>query len=274
VADSVSASDLTLLGEVLDLCRQDRPEPPVEATFRVLHLVTHLVGCDVASFQDMDSLTFERSHAQDVHDGQEFLYTREDLAAEDDDPGTLLLQSRWWQSPCSLIERTARPVVTTARSWHSEREWRRDPVNIEYLQYEDELIMGYPTSSFRSLRILLPRFAGPAFGHRELTLMELLLPHLMPLMAATVAGASAPDPSPLTVRQREIVHLVRLGMPNKRIGRILGISEGTVRKHLENIFERLDVQSRTAAVAVVFGGTAETGSVQRETRVASSSLAP
>jgi DNA-binding CsgD family transcriptional regulator len=233
VANSVAACDLALLGEVLDLCRQDRPEPPVEATFRVLHLVQQLVGCDVASFQDMDSLTFERSHAQDVEDGQEFLYTREDLAAEDDDPGALLLQSRSWRSPCSLIERTGRPVVTTARSWHSEREWRRDPVNIEFLHFDDELIMGYPTSSFRSLRILLPRFAGPAFDHRELTLMELLLPHLMPLMAATVARVSAPDPSPLTVRRREILQLVRLGMPNKRIGRILEISEGTVRKAAE-----------------------------------------
>lgn len=50
-----------------------------------------------------------------------------------------------------------------------------------------------------------------------------------------------------------------LGMPNKRIGRILGISEGTVRKHLENIFERLGVQSRTAAVGAAFAEDTATG---------------
>jgi DNA-binding CsgD family transcriptional regulator len=269
VANSVSACDLSLLGEVLDLCRQDGPEPPVQATFQVLHLITQLVGCDVASFQEMDSLTFERRHAQDVEDGQEFLYRREELAAADDDPGDMLLRSQWWHSPCSLIERTGRPVVTTTLSWYSEREWRQDPVHVEFMDFEDELIMGYPTSSFRSLRILLPRFTGPAFGNRELTLMELLLPHLMPLMAATVARETAPDPSPLTVRQQEILHLVRLGMPNKRIGKILKISEGTVRKHLENVFERLDVQSRTAAVAVAFGETAAMGSAAREAPVMS-----
>jgi DNA-binding NarL/FixJ family response regulator len=31
-----------------------------------------------------------------------------------------------------------------------------------------------------------------------------------------------------------------------------GLSEGTVRKHLENIFARLDVSSRTAAVIRAF----------------------
>jgi DNA-binding CsgD family transcriptional regulator len=259
VAEPVSARDLSLVKEVLELCRQDRPEPPVQAMFRLLHLVTRLVGCDVASFQEMDSLAFEQRHVQDVEDGKEFLWNREELAAMDDDPAASLLKDRWWQSPCSLIERTGRPVVITTLSWCSEREWREDPLHLEYLDFEDELVMGYPTSSFRSLRILLPRWSGPAFGDRERTLMELLLPHLMPLMAATVEAVTTPDPLPLTVRQQEILHLVRLGMPNKRIGPILGISEGTVRKHLENVFERLGVQSRTAAVAVAFGESAATG---------------
>jgi DNA-binding CsgD family transcriptional regulator len=258
-AHSVSTCDLSLLREVLDLCRPDGPEPPVQAMFQSLHLIMQLVGCDLASFQEMDSLTFERRHVQGIEDGRELLLTPEELAAADDDPGISILRDRWWQSPCSLIERTRRPVVTTILSGRSDREWRQDPVHIEYLDFTDELVMGYPTSSFHSLRILLPRSSGPAFDDRERTLMELLLPHLMPLMAATVKSAAAPDPLRLTVRQQEILHLVRLGMPNKQIARILGISGGTVRKHLENVFERLDVQSRTAAVAVAFAETAASG---------------
>ena len=39
---------------------------------------------------------------------------------------------------------------------------------------------------------------------------------------------------------------------NTHIARRLGISEGTVRTHLENIYERLDVSSRTAAVTRAF----------------------
>jgi DNA-binding CsgD family transcriptional regulator len=36
----------------------------------------------------------------------------------------------------------------------------------------------------------------------------------------------------------------------------LGIAAGTVRTHLENIFEKLDVHTRTAAVARAFGPSA------------------
>ena len=44
---------------------------------------------------------------------------------------------------------------------------------------------------------------------------------------------------------------VRCGHDNTAIARRLGLSTFTVRKHLENAFARLDVTSRTAAVAKV-----------------------
>jgi DNA-binding NarL/FixJ family response regulator len=45
---------------------------------------------------------------------------------------------------------------------------------------------------------------------------------------------------------------VAAGHTNIQIARRLGISEGTVRVHLENIYERLGVPSRTAAVTRAF----------------------
>jgi len=57
----------------------------------------------------------------------------------------------------------------------------------------------------------------------------------------------------LTDRQLEILRLVATGLSNADIARRLVVAESTVRKHLENIFERLQVSSRTAAVARVFG---------------------
>lgn len=48
--------------------------------------------------------------------------------------------------------------------------------------------------------------------------------------------------------QREVLRLVRLGMANKEVAQALGISPGTVRKHLEHTYARLGVQSRTEAL--------------------------
>jgi DNA-binding NarL/FixJ family response regulator len=55
----------------------------------------------------------------------------------------------------------------------------------------------------------------------------------------------------LTPRQWEILRQVATGASNTQIARTLGLSEATVRKHLENIFLRLHVLSRTEALARV-----------------------
>ena len=57
---------------------------------------------------------------------------------------------------------------------------------------------------------------------------------------------------PLTPREQEVLALLVEGASNKMIARRLGISESTVRTHLENIYERLQVSSRTAAVNRAF----------------------
>jgi len=76
--------------------------------------------------------------------------------------------------------------------------------------------------------------------------MTLLMPHIGPLLARTATPPH--QDAALTERQREVLRLVRLGMANKQIARALNISTGTVRKHLENLYERLGVHSRTEAV--------------------------
>lgn len=53
----------------------------------------------------------------------------------------------------------------------------------------------------------------------------------------------------LTEREREVLELVALGRSNQEIAWCLVITEGTVKKHLEHIYTRLGVHSRTAAVA-------------------------
>ncbi len=54
-------------------------------------------------------------------------------------------------------------------------------------------------------------------------------------------------PLPLTSREREVLSLVAAGKTNAEIALLLGISARTVQKHLEHIFEKLGVETRTAA---------------------------
>jgi len=57
--------------------------------------------------------------------------------------------------------------------------------------------------------------------------------------------ASAPV---LTQREREVLALLADGLGNKQIAARLGISTNTVKTHLELLFEKLDVSTRTEAV--------------------------
>jgi DNA-binding NarL/FixJ family response regulator len=52
----------------------------------------------------------------------------------------------------------------------------------------------------------------------------------------------------LTARQLQIIPLLAEGMPNKRIADVLGLTEGTVKQHLKDLFRRLHASNRTQAV--------------------------
>jgi DNA-binding CsgD family transcriptional regulator len=62
-------------------------------------------------------------------------------------------------------------------------------------------------------------------------------------------GATASDGFGLTGREREILGLVAAGRSNREIAAELVISRHTVARHLQNIFVKLEVGSRTAAAA-------------------------
>jgi DNA-binding NarL/FixJ family response regulator len=59
-------------------------------------------------------------------------------------------------------------------------------------------------------------------------------------------------PIHLTSRQREVLLLLCQGLPNKTIGRTLGLSDATVKCHVASILRSLNVATRLEAVAVSF----------------------
>jgi DNA-binding response OmpR family regulator/DNA-binding CsgD family transcriptional regulator len=61
----------------------------------------------------------------------------------------------------------------------------------------------------------------------------------------------------LTAREAEVLYWVAHGKTNRDIGDILGTRPKTITKHLEHVFEKLGVETRTAAAARVLGALPE-----------------
>jgi DNA-binding NarL/FixJ family response regulator len=56
----------------------------------------------------------------------------------------------------------------------------------------------------------------------------------------------------LTSKEKELANLVRYGMSNKQIANTLGISEGTVKVHLHNIYRKMNLGGRINLAVVMF----------------------
>jgi DNA-binding CsgD family transcriptional regulator len=59
----------------------------------------------------------------------------------------------------------------------------------------------------------------------------------------------------LTKREEEVLSWVATGKTNAEVAQILWLAPGTVRKHLENVYAKLGVGTRTGAVARFVGLT-------------------
>jgi len=64
---------------------------------------------------------------------------------------------------------------------------------------------------------------------------------------------------PLTAREADVLYWVIQGKTNRDIGEILGTSPRTVHKHLEHVFEKLGVETRTAAAAMALSKVRHSG---------------
>jgi DNA-binding CsgD family transcriptional regulator len=109
-----------------------------------------------------------------------------------------------------------------------------------------EVLVPLPPRGVIDRRLLLFRSDGPDFSDRDLILLRMVRPHLSELHLRRHRELSG-QPA-LTARQWEILRRVSTGATNGQVARALGVSQATVRKHLENVFVRLQVASRTEAV--------------------------
>ena len=74
---------------------------------------------------------------------------------------------------------------------------------------------------------------------------------LSPVVANRLMTRVRTPRTSLTPRELEVLKLVAAGSSNRDIGKVLFLSEATVKSHLVHIYDKLGVRSRTSAVAAV-----------------------
>ena len=243
---TVSEKDLcTLLGIVSD-DRSDLPEAGLP--WSLLTDLMDQIRCDALAFFAIDSNREACPFSQDV------------LPPDDGDDERVLWGNYWACDPCCYPERSGdlRSVVKVS-DFYSARQWHSTGMYCDLAQgwgLDHELLLFLPAGPGsaagpgQTVRLIFYREPGPDFSERDRALLKLLRPHLH--QAYLDAERRRSGTPPLTPRQWELLRQVAAGHTNAQIARRLGVSEGTVRIHLQNIYGRLQVSSRTAAVTRAF----------------------
>jgi DNA-binding CsgD family transcriptional regulator len=250
----LSAHDLdlpTLAGLVSD----ERSDLPAQGLpLSLLSELKEQIPCDFVLCQGYDTTMQRHWFTQQIP---------EDDEEEDSDGGEFFeffWELYWDCQPCSYPDRTKdlRRVVTVS-DFYSVREWHSSAFYSEIMRPQglDNHIQvclseppGPDSGPGRTVRMFFLRASGPDFSERERALLTLIRPHLQ--QAYHDAERRRSPVSELTPRQWDLLHLIARGRTNIQIARQLGLSEGTVRTHLENIYSRLQVSNRTAAVVRAF----------------------
>jgi len=235
----ISERDMRAL---LNIVTGDREDDPADGLpWSLLADLSDQIASDTLSLVGQDSqrqtLWFDQSLPAD---------------GSDDGDGQAFWSSYWDCEPCSYPDRTGDlRSVTKISDFYGARQWHTTGMSSEYLRgVEHELMLCLPAGPGRTVRLVFFRGSGPDFSERDRALLALLRPHLREAyLDAERRRRCLPD---LTPRHWELLRLVAAGATNAQIARRLGISEGTVRTHMENIFERLQVSSRVAALARAF----------------------
>lgn len=204
----------------------------------VLGALGEVVPCDQVSYAVVDPLNRSWQESNLVEQD-------EDL---DEDAYALFWDSFWTSSMCSYPERTGdHRRVLRVSDFASTRELAASPMGEIYRRQgiKHNALMPLAPDGRMGHRIEFFRYDGADFSDREMLLLALLRPGLTEL---ELIARRRRVTSPLTPRQLQLLRLVAEGLTNRQVARQLSLAEGTVRRHLENIYCRLGVTSRTAAV--------------------------
>ncbi|HUR14295.1 MAG TPA: helix-turn-helix transcriptional regulator [Mycobacteriales bacterium] len=208
-----------------------------------------LVRCEMVTFCELDTASGTDVVVQDF-DGVHH------LAVDRPCPEDPFYRHFWSTRSTSYALRTGDTrTVTSISDFYDQREWLATPMYQDVFKahgVRHHLSCSLSSRGARGRRLVLFRGPGADFDGRDRLLLSLLRPHLDELYRRQSALRGGSPAVLLTPRQAELLAMVATGRTNAQIAATLFLSPGTVRKHLENIFARLGVTSRAAAVGRVF----------------------
>ena len=247
--------DLRSLAAIVNEERADLPEKGVPLS--LLSDLKDQIPCDYVLFEGYDTRRNLHWFAQQVPEDDE----DPDSEFDPELPAFPTFWEHFWEcKPCSYPDRTGdlRSIVAET-DFYSVREYHSTGMYCDVMRpqgFEHQIALFLPEppgpeAGFgRTARLFFLRGPGPAFSERDRSLLTLLRPHMQ---EAFLDAERRRNPVPdLTPRHWDLLHLLAAGRTNTQIARQLGLSEGTVRTHLENIYGRLDVSNRTAAIIRAF----------------------
>jgi DNA-binding CsgD family transcriptional regulator len=250
-----SEHDLSALAAIVSQDRSDLPAGGGLLPPSLLDDLLAQIPCEAISLEHYDT-------GRRIHTWRQGTDADDDDAAELPEGWAQVFWTHYWDCQiCAYPVRTGdlRSVVKTS-DFYSARQWHSTGMYADCIRpqgMEHHLMLALPempehAGPGRYLRLVLHRGPGPDFSERDRALLVLLRPHLY---QAYLDAEQRRHPAPrLTPRENELLRLLAAGHTNSQIARRLGISEGTVRTHLENIYAKLGVSSRTAAVTRAFPG--------------------
>jgi DNA-binding CsgD family transcriptional regulator len=247
-----SEHDLRSLAAIVNQERADLPQKGVPLS--LLSDLKNQIPCDYVLFHGYDTRRNAYWFAQQVPEDDE------DLDTEPDQEFPTFWEHFWECKPCSYPDHSGdwRSIVQET-DFYSVREFHSTGMYCDVMKpqgFEHQIALFLPeppgpdAGLGRTARLFLLRGPGAAFSERDRSLLTLLRPHVL---EAFLDAERRRNPVPdLTPRHWDLLHLLAAGRTNTQIARQLGLSEGTVRTHLENIYSRLKVSNRTAAIIRAF----------------------
>lgn len=257
MARLTSTAGARLLGELTDLYAL---APIEEFPNGVLALVQRLIGSDAVSYNEIEVSTGAFHVLIDPKDDWYDDFTPMFAAYVHEHP------------VIAYVEATRDGRARTISDFLSPPEFHRLGLHGEFfgpLGFGDQLSTTLQTARGKQILGIALNRSG-VFTEPDRVLLDALRPHLVIAYQNAVSYSRAlsrrsTDESfttdadttldRLTNRQRDVLRAISQGYTNVQIAGELGISVGTVKKHLEHIFDRLQVQTRIAAARIYLAGS-------------------